>query len=617
MALPSPVRRGHRVAVFSAAAFCVILILAALLLAFGWPLMRGLAERRLAASIDRPVRIGALHRIGGGLFTPLLRLDDLTIAQPAWAGQGDMLRIAELRIRLPLAHMVSGRGKAEAVAIRGLRVALVTDASGRHNWRSGQKDDASSRGSSLDIGRMVVSDAQGALDDAKRDRHLTARFAIDPTAFRLIGSGTIAGSPARLAITGAGVAGQRHWPFRAMLTSAAVSLKAEGHAATPLDFGHFTARVRSSGHGLQDLDRVIEAGLFKTQPYRLAATIIHEDPNWQISGLKGRLGRSDIAADLRIDKHDGRTFIAGKVLSNGFDFDDLASDEGLAESAAKARRVGPRLFPNTRINLAKLGQLDGDVHFDLRRLLFKTPSAFRSVSGTATLSHRVLTISPLIASVGGGRVTGSAIVRHQTGAPLLLADLTMTGARMEQLFTDPGTATGALAGRARLQGRGETVRAAAGHFTGMIGLAGRNGAIDRRAALVAGSDVGRALTAGGEDKTAMRCLVARFRVADGVARPEILLLDTGVGRADGSGSVDLATERLDLSLSGHAKLGGGLKLDQPIRVQGIIKRPEIIAPPRATTVKGVLGMIGRAISGKTPPTVGDANCAVLTARALR
>lgn len=605
--------------VLIAAGGVVLVLIAAmlLLLAFGWPLLRGPIERRVAASLERPVRIGALRRSGGGLFAPVLRFDDVTVAQPDWAGRGDMLRIAHARIRLPIVPLLIGRAKPEVIAIEGLRATLVTNAAGKSNWRRAPREGKPSGGARVDLGHMVLSDARLTLDDARRDRHLIADVAIDPSAFRLSGSGTIAGTPARLSITGAGVAGQRDWPFRASLISAAVSLHAEGRADRPLDVGHFTARVTSTGRDVKDLDRVIEAGLFATQPYTLAATITHDRRDWRIAGLRGRIGRSDVSADLTVEKRDGRTLLNGRLVSNGFDFDDLASDRGLAEDAAKARLLGPRLFPDTRINLAKLRRLDGTLRFDLRRLLFKEPSSFRSLSGTATLDHGVLTVAPLVAGLGGGRVTGSASVRHQSGLPLLGLDLTLTGARMERLFTDPDVATGALAGRARLSGHGETVRAAAAHFSGTLGLAGRHGAINRRTALIAGSDVGRALTADGSETTAMRCLVAHFRADGAFARPDMLILDTGVGRADGAGRIDLATERLELSLRGNAKLGGGLKLDQPLRVQGVIKRPEIIAPPKATTARSVLRMIGRAIAGDTPPPVGDTDCAALSARALR
>jgi uncharacterized protein involved in outer membrane biogenesis len=72
---------------------------------------------------------------------------------------------------------------------------------------------------------------------------------------------------------------------------------------------------------------------------------------------------------------------------------------------------------------------------------------------------------------------------------------------------------------------------------------------------LAGLDFGEALVVllGGDEPVAMRCGVASFSVQRGVMKSELLVLDTSCTVIVGSGRVDLADERLALTLGPQAK----------------------------------------------------------------
>lgn len=64
----------------------------------------------------------------------------------------------------------------------------------------------------------------------------------------------------------------------------------------------------------------------------------------------------------------------------------------------------------------------------------------------------------------------------------------------------------------------------------------------------------RQLLPNSDDKdTEMRCLVSKFSVNGGVARSENLLLDTSRLTVTGQGSVNLASEGIDFTLSPRPK----------------------------------------------------------------
>jgi uncharacterized protein involved in outer membrane biogenesis len=71
----------------------------------------------------------------------------------------------------------------------------------------------------------------------------------------------------------------------------------------------------------------------------------------------------------------------------------------------------------------------------------------------------------------------------------------------------------------------------------------------------------------------LRCAVADFDVREGTMRPNALLLDTTVTTITGTGSIDLAQERLDLTLNQKTKNTSPLALRSPIYIRGNFAKP--------------------------------------------
>lgn len=617
MPLSAPAAHRLRAAGLAIAAVLLALSLAAmLLLGFGWALLRPLAERRASAALGRPVRIEAIRRTGGGLFDPVLAVTGLRVAQPAWAGPGVMLAVRELDLRLPVLPLLAGRARPRFLRLEGVRARLLRRVDGQANWDpEGPRD--SRPGRSPDLRGLVVEDAQVALDDREHRHRYRLAIRSDAAGFRLAGPGDVAGSPATLSLAGPPLDRPGPWPFRAALRSRAVTLRAAGRMRAPLDIRHLSADVTGRGEGLQELGHAILTGLPETQPFRLTAFVVHDQPSWVIHRLSGTLGRSAVAGELEIRRQpDDRGFLKGSLRSTGLDLDDLASDRQLAQGRAEHRRTGDRLFPDVSIDLSKLRNLDGVLHLDVARLLHKGPSVFRTARGTLTLDHGVLTAAPLRVGLAAGEARGSLVVRHQAGAPLLLVDLRLTGGRFEALANTGGVVRGPVAARLKLAGHGGTARAAIGRAGGRIGVAG-HGTIERRVALFLGADVGRGLFAGNRARADLRCLVADMAVARGVARPAPLVVDMDVARADGRGRVSLASERVALQLFGQPKKNSLLRLNGPIEAGGTLEHPTFNPPPQTKTVGGILKMFVHALGGPKRPVATDADCAGLTRRALR
>lgn len=608
MQLPN-IRRKPLFVALVALPLVAILILAA----FPWGLLRAPLESRLSERIGKQVRIERLRRLDVLSFTPRLEASGIVVPQPGWASSReprDLARVESLRLSFSALHLLAGRFRPRDIAIEGGAIHLYRSADGRSSWTGGKGGGGSPSGiASLTIGETSLT----YLDD-KRQRQFDLRLSSDGRGLRVEGDGRIMGNPVTLSASGPPPAAGA-WPFRFAIEGKAVGLTAEGTMDAPLDVGRFTARITAHGDDLRLVDAIIEAGLFPSQPVQLSADVRHDGGMWKINGLKGAMGRSRIEGDATVRKQDGRTRIDGKVHALALDFDDLSSDEGLRIAAEKRRRFGPRLVPDTQVDLRKLMRTDGKLDIRVDRLLWAKPSPLQSLTGTLTLDHGRLRLSPATVSLPTGRLSGEISVTQKENGPIVAMDLKLDDARLADFFPRAGI-DGKLQARLSLQGPGRTIREAVGRSDGFIGIAGREGVIPARTAFLLGQDVGRGITADSDSQATLRCAVARFAVKAGSATADPVVIDTSRARSDVTGHIKLSDETLALAMNGAPKNNSLLRMPGTIGIEGTIREPDIRVPEGTKSVGGVIRMLGNAIAGKQGPTATDADCAALTARAL-
>ncbi len=601
-------------------AVVVPLLLLVVVAAFPFGLLKGVMADRLTKRFGRPVTIAGMTRVDAFGFTPTIAVTDVTIPQAAWAGTGDFLRLREARVRFPVWPLLTGTFQPRDIAVSGLQLTLVRDKAGRTNWsRPGEPE---SGGSSTDIKGLVVRDSVIRYRDAKRDRSAVVAFASDAKGLRAQGTGMIRNLPVRIALTGGSVAQPvpGPWPFRAAIDGKALRMRAIGRMDRPLDTDAMTLDVDARAADLRLIDAVIEAGLFGTQPVAITAHVRHEAPRWIVTALKGTIGRSDLSGHVTVDKRDGRTRLDGAVASNRLDFDDLSSDEGLAKGAALERAIGPRLIPNTRIDLSNIDRTDGRIAVRVARVFSRGgATSVTGVQGVLTLDRQRLQVEPLTIRLAGGTARGAVTIDQRGGArsPTLTVDLRLTGTRVEALAGTDGAFTGRVAAHARLTGRGETIRAAIGASRGRIGFVVRDGALPARYAAALGFDAGRALLADDDARARLRCMVLALDVAGGRGRTAPLVVDTSASQLRGEGTVSFPAERIDFRLSGAPKGRSLLRLPGAAFMTGTLSDPVLTVPAEVKSAGNIFKAIGRAITGRQGPTATDADCAGLAARALR
>jgi uncharacterized protein involved in outer membrane biogenesis len=603
----------------------VILALVALgligLAAFPWGSLKGVIERQLTARFGRPVTIGGIERVDNFGFSPTIRITQVRIPQPDWAGSGDFVRLREAEATFSGLALLKGGFGPRDVKASGLYLALVRDKKGRTNWDRPGK--AKGGGSSNDLQGLVIRDSVISYRDAKQGRQVTARFSSDPVAgIRANGAGTIRGAAVTIAVAGPSIerARGKPWPFTASIDGAALSITARGVMDRPLDTNAMSLDVTARATDLKLIDAVIEAGLFRTQPVSFSAHVRHDTPKWAITQLKGVVGRSDFAGHVTVDKRDGRSKVTGDIVSRQFDFADLSSDEAQAKGAALERAIGPRLVPNTRIDIGKIDTTDAQFGFRIQHIVSaKGKSPIVSAKGTIAIDHHLLTLDQLVARLPQGIVTGKVRVDQRGGrrTPVVTIDLRLSGSSVQALAGGRGDFSGNVSARVRLRGPGETIRAAVGNADGTIGFVARDGQLPQGIAAALGFDAARVLLAKDGERAGLRCVVLNLDVTRGRGRVDPMIVDTTASQLRGQGSVVFPGETVNIRLHGAPKQHALLQLPGAAYMTGTIQDPHVTIPPEVKSVKNIFRAIGQAITGRQGPTASDADCAGLAARVLR
>jgi uncharacterized protein involved in outer membrane biogenesis len=591
------------------------------LAAFPWGSLKGVIQRQLTARFGRPVTIGGIERVDTFGFNPTIRITDVRIPQAAWAGTGDFVRLREAEATFSGLALLKGAFGPRDVKARGLRLVLVRDRNGRTNWERPGKPKGG--GSSTDLDGLTISDSVIAYRDDKQDRFVTARFTADPVhGIRAAGNGTIRGAAVRIAVAGPSVERfqGKPWPFTASIDGDALSITAKGRMDHPLDTDAMELDVTARATDLKLIDAVIEAGLFRTQPVSFSAHVRHDQPKWTVTQLKGVVGRSDFTGHVSVDKQDGRSKVDGAIVSRQFDFGDLASDEGKAKGAALERAIGPRLVPNTRIDIGKIDTTDARMAFRIKRIVSaKGASPILSARGVLAIDHQLLTLSDLDARLPHGRVEGKLTVdqRGDRKVPMVDINLRLRGSSVQDLAGGGGEFSGNVSARARLRGPGKTIRAAVGNANGTIGFVARDGQLPQGIAAALGFDAARALLAKDGARAGLRCVVLKLDVTRGHGRIDPMIVDTTASLMRGQGSVVFPGETLNIRLTGTPKQHALLRVPGSAYMTGTIERPAVTIPPEVKSVGNIFKAIGRAITGKQGPTARDADCSGLAARVLR
>jgi hypothetical protein len=620
------------------------------LLLFDWDWLRGPISRYASARTGREVRIEGHLRVHPWSWTPSAEVGGLRIGNPKWAGSGDLAYIREIDLRARLLPLFIGRLDLPLLRLDQPQVDLIRDQDDRANWRFAAPK--SSKPTQLPpIQRFIIRDGHVSMKDARRDLTLTGTINAAENengtgkGFELVGQGTMNRNPFRLEASGGPlihVERSRPYDFKLDVRAGATHVQAEGRLPRPFNLGQVQAELTASGPNLADLYHLTGIALPVTPPYSVAAHVDRQEKKFILTGIRGRVGESDVEGSATVDKPGDRRVIDADLSSRKLVFSDLLAVTGggpkvkaaVAQAAATNPAAKPatppgRLLPDARLYRDRLQAMDAKLRYHAQSVVTaKWP--LRQVTMNVTLDHGLLTVDPLAFQFPQGRLAGKVRLDARKEPAVSDIDMRLTGLALEKMLPakngGPPPAEGVLMARAQLHGRGDSIHEAASSANGRLVMVAPHGEIRQAFAELLGINVARGLyllLSKSEKETPLRCAVADFEVKDGVAQVSNAVFDTGVVQAQGKGSIDLRNETVDLRLEGKSKKPRILRVWAPITLKGTLLHPKPgvdvgKAAPQlglAAAVGAVFAPLAAILPFVEPGLAKNADCGALIAEA--
>ena len=598
--------------------------LAAILVVMPWDLLREPLNRLVSEKTGRQFQIKHLD-VHWSLRGPTIVLDGIELANPDWARDPWLLRARRAELDVRLWPLLIGKVVIPRLALQSPSLGLQLQQDGRRSWALGQ--DRGGNGTVPSVGALQVDGGTLSFLAEHLGADLEARFQIDEQGGALPLAYSVEGRYQRQPLTATGRAGSvlqlskaaEPVPFEIEVAAGQTRLQASGTLAKLDGLDGIDAQVELKGQTLGALYPLLGIALPQTSPYAVSGRVKKGDAQWQVLGLEGRLGLSDIRGDLRFDESIEPPHLTGSLHSDTLDMDDLAPLIGLPPTARAARAVegvapppsignlrrarGPRarVLPDVSLDLDRLAAMNADVKYLAARIRNARGIPLERASVQIGLNDRVLTLEPLELGVAGGKLAGTVRIDGRRRPAEVRTSLDVRALQINRLIPKIETmksSLGRLDGRINLAGSGSSMAAWLGAAAGDVAVVTGGGRFSNLLLEFMGLDGGEIIKflLSGDTTVKLRCAALAFDVQRGVMHSRAFILDTEDTVFYGSGRASLADESLDFVVRPEPKDVSILSLRGPLRIGGTFAHPSAGVEPGPLAERGLAALALSAIN---------------------
>jgi hypothetical protein len=445
------------------------------------------------------------------------------------------------------------------------------------------------------VGQALGASARQALAPASGGDNRVGQHGASDYVFGWRADGRYRGAPVQgdgrtggvLALRGGG----RPFPVQADVQLGSSRIALVGTLTDPLELGALDLRLWLSGTSMAALYPYTGVTLPDTPPYategHLQASLDATRGNrFSYRHFRGRVGGSDLAGDLAFDTGGARPKLSGTLQSQVIRFADLAPLVGADSSAHRQQRgdVTPqpadKLLPVEPFRTDRWRAMDADVTFSGARIAHARSVPLDTLRTHVVMDDGRITLDPLRFGLAGGQVQGA--LRLDGGASPMQGrlDLDARHLALKRLFPNVQTmrsSLGEINGRVKLDARGNSVAALLGSADGQVQLVMNDGAISKTLLETAGLNVGNIVIGKlfGDRTVQINCAATDLEAKDGLFGVRLFVFDTPDALVNMDGTVDMGSERLDLTVRPHTKGLRIFSLRSPLYVRGTLKHPDV------------------------------------------
>ncbi|EJM14974.1 hypothetical protein involved in outer membrane biogenesis [Pseudomonas sp. GM21] len=672
--------RTPKIFAWTFASLVVLLaILVLIIVFFDWNRIKPAINTKVSEELHRPFAINGNLAVvwqrepdeggwRGWVPWPHVVADDLSLGNPDWLKQPQMVTLKRVELRISPLALLAQRVVIPRIDLTEPNADLQRLADGRANWtfKFDPKDpDAEPSNWVVDIGAIGFDKGHVILDD----QHLKTQLdvLIDPLGKPIPFSDIVGDKAAKTAVEKGGapqdyafalkVKGQYHaqklegsgkiggllalqdatrpFPLQAQMKIADTRIELAGTLTDPLNLGSLDLRLKLAGTSLGNLYPLTGVILPDTSPYATDGHLIaklHEPSGavYRYEAFNGKIGESDIHGSLTYVASQPRPKLSGSLLSEQLLFADLAPLIGADSNAKQQVRGGDskqptdKVLPVEEFRTERWRDMDADVEFTGKRIIHSEKLPINDLFTHLVLTDGVLSLAPLRFGVAGGNLEAQIRLNGRTEPMEGQAKLTARKFKLKQLFPtfEPmKTSFGELNGDADISGRGNSVAKLLGSANGNLKMLINDGAISRELMELAGLNVGNYVVGKifGDKEVKINCAAADFDIKTGLATTRLFVFDTENAIVYIDGTVNMATEQLDLTITPESKGWRLISLRSPLYVRGKFIKPQagVKAVPLMLRGAGMvaLGVIAAPAAGLLAliaPSGGEPNqCAPL------
>ncbi|MCS4283571.1 uncharacterized protein involved in outer membrane biogenesis [Pseudomonas sp. BIGb0278] len=641
--------RPARIITWTLATLITLLaILVVVIATFDWNRAKPLLNEKVSAALQRPFAINGNLAVKwrtepeeGGWRAwvpwPHFIAEDLTLGNPEWLKQPQMVGLEKVEFRLSPLPLIFQHIVIPRINLTKPNASLTRLADGRANWTFdfGPKDENAEPSKwVLDIGAIGFDQGNVSYNDQILKADMKVQ--IDPLgkpipfseivgkaraeksagaqdyAFGLKASGRYKDQP----VSGTGKIGgllalqdaSQPFPLQADVRIADTHVVVAGTLTDPRNLGALDLRLKLSGASLGNLYPLTGVTLpdtpaYSTDGHLLANLHAAEGARFSYEGFNGKIGDSDIHGDLAFVASKPRPKLSGKLVSNQLLFKDLAPLIGAdsnAEQKARggaSKQPGDKVLPVEEFRTERWRAMDADVSFSGKRIVHSSKLPFNDLAVHLILDDGLLRLQPLRFGVAGGNLAANIRLDGRNVPMQGRARLTARGFKLKELF--PGfapmqTSFGQLNGDADISGRGNSVAALLGTANGDMRMLINDGAISRELMELAGLNVGNYVVGKlfGDKDVQINCAAADVGIKDGLASTRVFVFDTENAIIYVDGTVNFASEQLDLKVTPESKGLRLFSLRSPLYVRGKFVKPSagVQALPLALRGAGMVAL---------------------------
>ncbi len=374
-----------------------------------------------------------------------------------------------------------------------------------------------------------------------------------------------------------------------------------GTLTDPANLGALDVRLWFSGSSMAKLYPITGVTLPDTPPYategHLKAQLRKGDSHFSYQNFRGRVGGSDLAGSLDYVSGGARPKLTGSVTSQLLQFADLAPLIGADSNGDKQERgdgttqPADKALPVEPFRTDRWKAMDADVKFSAARILHGPSLPIESLNAHLLMTDGLLQLDPLNFALAGGTVTSR--IKLDGGKSPMPGTMRL-GARhlkLKQLFPEfepMKTSFGEINGDADLTLRGNSVADLLGTANGEMKLLMNDGAISKTLLETAGLNVGNIVIGKlfGDKTVKINCAASDLVATNGVFDARLFVFDTADATINVDGTVNMATEQLDLDVVPHTKGVRIFSLRSPLYVKGTLKSPRVGVQPGPLLLRG-------------------------------